>query len=78
MSRLFLQVLAALLVALTAAGAYHFPTQILRTIANVHDTVGVVQATAALALLLTLVSVRTASGRERLAQAWVRANSWQQ
>ncbi len=78
MSRLFLQVLAALLVALTAASAYHFSIEILRTIAVVHDTVGVVQVAAALALLLTLVSVRTASGRERLAQAGVRANSWQQ
>jgi len=77
-SRLFLQVLAALLVALTAASAYHFSIKILRTIAVVHDTVGVVQVAAALALLLTLVSVRTASGRERLAQAGVRANSWQQ
>jgi len=70
-----LSVLPAEQPALTAASAYHLSTEMLRTIAIVHDTLGVVQATAALALLLTLVSVRTASGRERLAQARVRANS---
>ena len=67
--------LGALLVSLTAAGAYPFSAEILHAIASIYDAVGVVQATAAIAVLLTLVSACTANGREQLAQAWVRANS---
>lgn len=78
MSLLLLQVLGALLASLTAAGAYHFSAEVLCTIAYVQDIIGVVPVIAAVTLLLALVSARTASGRERLAQAWVRANSWQQ
>ncbi|KAL0042512.1 hypothetical protein WJX79_001978 [Trebouxia sp. C0005] len=65
-----LLVLGALLVSLTAAGAYPFSAEILHAIASIYDAVGVVQATAAIAVLLTLVSACTANGREQLAQAW--------
>jgi len=76
---------------LTAAGAYHFsaevptsaekwyaPAAVSDAIAYVQDIIGVVPVIAAVTLLLALVSACTASGRERLAQAWVTANSWQQ
>lgn len=78
MSLLVLHILGALLASLAAACAYHFAAEILRTIANVQDTIGVVPTIVAFTLLLGLISARTASGKERLAQAWVRANSWQQ
>ena len=75
---LSLQVVGALLTSLASACVYHFAAEILRTIAYVQDTIGIVPIVAASTLLVALISARTASGRERLAQAWVRANSWQQ
>ncbi len=78
MSLLILQVLGALLASLAAACVHHFAAEILRTVAYVHDTIGIVPVVAAFTMLLALIAAQTASGRERLAQAWVRAKSWQQ